>query len=621
MSGFMNVLGWFRRNPLGLSGRWMAAMALVAIVGGWTGHFIQNLSAAQSVTPSTVLKLVFDSFVQTLQLFTLGASVPAGGSNWPLTVGRTMGAVVAGATVLALLGAAFRRDVTAWMVRRMTGHTILCGFGDRNRALALDIATRKAGGLVAVDAEPGRSTTDFCRAHDIRLLSGNAKEKETLRLANPGRAARAFVVTGDDERNLAVVRLLVELAEGAAGREPLAIGVAVDNLLLADRIATDPAFTRPASTRPIEITLFNMARLAGREVLGEGRFAEQAYRQGFPRIGLVMLGMSDTQEETLLQFLRLSPLPGLARPRIDLFVPDVEDALARLRRRSPRLAGLARIMGGPDRPEQAEWMADIVLHTLPPQALVPDDAMLEAAVHDAGGAGWSGCVVAFPRQDDTFLAATQLRESFARRRWSVPIHAHLPRENSLDPVLGEQGLPGYPAITPFGRLGRLCCLETFAGEREQRAKALHAFYRTRLDKDAAAASDWESLPESFRQSSRRAIDHLALKEIAARHFTGEARLDLACRRQPGLVEMLAASEHQSWRVERELDGWRAGPRRDDLARLHPDLAPYDDLPEAVKDANRDLVRRLASFRAESPASPEQSGDRADRERTQASERV
>ncbi len=56
-----------------------------------------------------------------------------------------------------------------------------------------------------------------------------------------------------------------------------------------------------------------------------------------------------------------------------------------------------------------------------------------------------------------------------------------------------------------------------------------------------------------------------------------------------LLEALAANAHDVWAAQRLQEGWRYGPVRDDDALRHPCLVPYDQLPEAEKDYDRNLV--------------------------------
>lgn len=53
-----------------------------------------------------------------------------------------------------------------------------------------------------------------------------------------------------------------------------------------------------------------------------------------------------------------------------------------------------------------------------------------------------------------------------------------------------------------------------------------------------------------------------------------------------LVERLAKSTHDNWALQRMADGWTYGPQRDDKAKQHPGLVPYEDLSEGEKDYDR-----------------------------------
>ena len=56
-----------------------------------------------------------------------------------------------------------------------------------------------------------------------------------------------------------------------------------------------------------------------------------------------------------------------------------------------------------------------------------------------------------------------------------------------------------------------------------------------------------------------------------------------------LVECLAKNNHDHWAQKRLDEGWRHGHRRSDHEKEHPDLVPYDELPESEKEYDRKTV--------------------------------
>jgi ryanodine receptor 2 len=56
-----------------------------------------------------------------------------------------------------------------------------------------------------------------------------------------------------------------------------------------------------------------------------------------------------------------------------------------------------------------------------------------------------------------------------------------------------------------------------------------------------------------------------------------------------LKEKLAKNTHEVWARTRIDQGWTYGPTRDDAARKHPCLVPYEELPEEEKKYDRDTA--------------------------------
>lgn len=53
-----------------------------------------------------------------------------------------------------------------------------------------------------------------------------------------------------------------------------------------------------------------------------------------------------------------------------------------------------------------------------------------------------------------------------------------------------------------------------------------------------------------------------------------------------LTERLAQNTHDNWAQLRLSEGWRLGPRRDELKKEHPCLIPFEQLPESEKEYDR-----------------------------------
>lgn len=56
-----------------------------------------------------------------------------------------------------------------------------------------------------------------------------------------------------------------------------------------------------------------------------------------------------------------------------------------------------------------------------------------------------------------------------------------------------------------------------------------------------------------------------------------------------LTEAIAENAHEIWASKRYSEGWRFGPKRDDVKLEHPDMIPYSELTEGEKYYDRDMA--------------------------------
>lgn len=62
-----------------------------------------------------------------------------------------------------------------------------------------------------------------------------------------------------------------------------------------------------------------------------------------------------------------------------------------------------------------------------------------------------------------------------------------------------------------------------------------------------------------------------------------------------LIEEMAKNVHEVWSQNRLNDGWTYGPVRDDAAKRHPCLIPYEVLPESEKEYDRSTSQETLKF--------------------------
>jgi ppGpp synthetase/RelA/SpoT-type nucleotidyltranferase len=140
--------------------------------------------------------------------------------------------------------------------------------------------------------------------------------------------------------------------------------------------------------------------------------------------------------------------------------------------------------------------------------------------------------------------------------------------------------------------------------RDTVAKAVHNLYRRnqagRKSPDDPAMAEWESLREDLRESNRQQADHFLelLRRIDCRVERVSGRAIGLMGFTAGEIEVMAELEHERWNRERLRAGWRYGPERDTERKISPYLVPWSELPDEIKEYDRETARGIPQLLAE-----------------------
>jgi len=165
----------------------------------------------------------------------------------------------------------------------------------------------------------------------------------------------------------------------------------------------------------------------------------------------------------------------------------------------------------------------------------------------------------------------------------------------------------FKHLRAFGLLDRTCHPDqVLRGTHELLARAIHENY-LRQQRAAGVAPEqnsslcpWDALPEHLKEANRQQADDIGAK-LKAVHCSAAPLLDWEeplFKFEPDEVERLARMEHERWMTAKLDGGWRHGSKKDDEARTHPCLIPYDDLPPHEKEKDRSAVREIPATLAE-----------------------
>ncbi len=161
-------------------------------------------------------------------------------------------------------------------------------------------------------------------------------------------------------------------------------------------------------------------------------------------------------------------------------------------------------------------------------------------------------------------------------------------------------------IVPVSWLDAACGAQALLDASGDRlAQVIHDHYRDTTEAQGRdpdlepAGRPWAMLDGSYRDASRHQADHLWAKLAATDCRTITLAKAPAFAFAPLEVERLAEVEHRRWAADRYLNGWTYASVRDNSLRHHPQLVPYADLSEPMKDLDRYVVRLVPTLLARS----------------------
>lgn len=482
-------------------------------------------------------------------------------------------------STIALAWMQVRNAVRMRFIRARGDHLVLAGDGSLAARTAL--ATLEAGRRVLL--WPPDARLDWVRDAQEEGAAEVEAKGDDLNVNELGldKARGVVLLAPEDTANVALASTVMDQAARVrpAG-DPLDVIARVDDLDL--RRSVEERFAR-ADRSTARIRFASIPDIAARQLfvqwpldsfqrVGDGQPGESARR-------VFILGFSPAIERYMLRLLAGGHFRDGGKPRFIVVDRDGKAQEQGFRTRNPGADTLSPVLFEDGKIDQSASAAALI------------DSLTQR--HGEPVAVLVDC------QDDARSLAVALAVESRYSRLDQPCPpVHLRLES------GQHGNLGV-SLFPFGSLDGFSDPELLLQERHDAlARAIHDFYlEGRLDEgdiigSRASMQEWEDLAESFRDDNRLVADcyQLKLRDIGAR-FAGGSGPTL--KLDGDELEELSRAEHDRWMAAKLSTGWRYGPERDDRAKTHPDIIPYDALSERIKDLDREQVRIMTRLLAAS----------------------
>jgi hypothetical protein len=527
-----------------------------------------------------------DSLYRAVTLFGFAGAVEA---NVPLEleIARVLAPLIVGYAAIRGLVLLFRDQAQLLHIRLvMRRHVVVAGLGRTGFKIAERFHEDNYR-VVVIERDPTNPSISGGRDRGISVLKGDATDRRVLQKAMLHRSLYLLVATGDDRTDMDVLASSAPLAHAGRG-EPLTAFVSLDDGLLWRALAAR-TLASPHGVSGLRQEFFHLPDLAA-DLLVEQHPPIPPVPREVPEPHVVMLGLEGVGESLALRLMRHWQVvrPGAdLRIQVTLVEPRAVERRARLTDRYPLLESVCE------------------LHAV---ELEIDSAEVREASFLTSAAWASTAAVYVCLDAESDAAKTALSLASRPQVHDIPVVVVVQDvQAGVAAALAE----GPPSVHPFGVLSTaLTTHRMVEGVNETLARTMHDAYvrferakgLTSLDNELLVP--WDALsahvdPEKVqyaKDASRAFVDGIGPKLaksgctiVAAPLIDPDGPL---VSFSPGEVEVLAMDEHKRWCAHKLADGWRHGPRKDTRAKTHPWLIPWDDLPEAEREKDREFVRSI-----------------------------
>ncbi|MCE9527459.1 MAG: NAD-binding protein [Planctomycetales bacterium] len=538
-----------------------ACVVMPAILLGAWGFYIDLTSSGRTDTDSVWFWLSI--LYSTLQLFVMefnvvNQNVPL---PWQLHLARLLAALFLGLAIWETLSRLFHDQWQEWRLSRLKGHAIVCGLGRRGAQLVQGLLAHKFS-VVAVELNDTNEHLASCAAQGAIVLIGDAADPALIARAGIGRADFLLIASESDRVNLEIALRAKESVGANSRRRERALKclVHVSEWEVAEVFRQHRILTSPDQN--FDAQLLSYFEESARLALAVAPLDVAPARN----VRLVIADFSPMGEAVALQALRIGHFAGGRSVEIVVLDPEAKKRERDFLIRYPQAASAGQIQFLPQSLEDAETRRQLNVWSSDPE---------------------SHLAIAVCRDDEVLEQPT-----------TVYIWQNQPQD--LGQVLSG-GRSGAARFVPLGAEEPMASAATILEDRLDRlAKAIHNDYVQARIADGShnpndpSHQEWAYLGQGFRSSNRAQADHMDVKLRAVHcrrvpHAQPEKKVTVFT---PEEVEMLAEMEHARWCAERFLASWTYGAPKDKGRKISPDLVPWSDLPEPIREYDRQAVRRL-----------------------------
>lgn len=560
--------------------RWpfIGVLALFTFVAGSIGFLKYFTATGDPRSISDILYL-------TLQLFTIESGAVPGTIPWELEIARWLAPMIAAYTAVKALGVIFREQFQLIRLKFIKDHIIICGSGSKADLLAQNFYSNGYR-VVKILENNHESVIDNHKDNGIIVFNGDARNERFLYRAGIHKAKYLILFCEDDGKNIEIAVQARKIIRDINDKTLTCIVHLVDPWLCQLLKEKEIGAEKVDSFR---LEFFDIFNSGARYLLKEfPPFAEFEKNENLtPHILIIGLGLMG--KSLLLHIAKYwNDLNEDNKMRFQITIIDkiADSKIESLDLQYPQLKKICDIIPLQLSIESIDFQRGDFLFNKEKKCTI------------------SSIFICLDDDSKGLSAALVLQNRLDKIR--IPIVVRMARESGLATLLSEKsGNEGFASLQSFGLLDRTCESGlVLGGINETIARAVHEDYidmelkKGNTLETNASMVPWVELPENLKESNRLVADNIILKlKAIGCGITPLSDWDAGTFVfKSDEIERMAEMEHNRWMSERLNAGWKYRAAKKNIKKkTSPYLVDWSDLPDEIKQIDRDIVMRIPKF--------------------------
>ncbi|NQT77604.1 MAG: NAD-binding protein [Bacteroidetes bacterium] len=457
----------------------------------------------------------------------------------------------------------------------MRNHVVIIGFGTKGKNIMEDLL-RKKKKILIIDSDgdiPGLGSLQHSKC---RLLLGNATDKTVLKKANVTHAEMVYILSGNDNTQIKACLEIYQLIKNSNRRkeDPLNCIMHLKRQEFMNTLKSHNLVQNVEDAFALRV--FNVYESSARDLFEEN----PPDGIGIPAnsntvVQILIFGFGLAGEALALQTALTGHYANGKNPKVLIVDRMAEEKVHDFLERYPAFKNyceLEYITSEPDSPQ--------LINQVIPYTDIPDT--------------YTNIVLCYENKTQNLLLGLQLDNVNFKEHVNIFI-------STSDDVTFKSI---SQKVKPYGLSSKVCSHEAICSEfLDKKAIAFHNNYLEKRKKEddfgkKDADVPWEELSQEYKDSNRKAADHIGVKMRAiACKIVETIDLGPEAKITPDELLMLAKLEHKRWNAERSLAGWTYSETRNDKSRETPDLTEWENLTKEIQEYDIDAVKCISEVLA------------------------